>query len=71
MNIAILKKNKSQEQKLEYWNAFNDNAFQSKEFAKTFNKKRNQVGIDVCMKIKKVFRKIYKQKMRFYEKIGS
>lgn len=32
--------NQTQQQRLEYWNAFNDYAFQNTEFAKSFNKRK-------------------------------
>ena len=32
--------NPTQQQRLEYWNAFNDYAFQNTEFAKSFNKRK-------------------------------
>lgn len=32
--------NPTQQQRLEYWQAFNDYAFQNKEFAKAFNKRK-------------------------------
>ena len=32
--------NPTQQQRLEYWNAFNDYAFQNAEFAKSFNKRK-------------------------------